>query len=56
MNRLLLLLVLIGTGQGISAQYVYTIKADSTVTLRAYNASSSAVTIASDTYKVRVIK
>jgi hypothetical protein len=29
MNRLLLLLVLIGTGQGIHAQYVYTIKADS---------------------------
>src|SRR5690349_15154344 len=29
MNRLLLLLVLIGTGQEISAQYVYTIKADS---------------------------
>jgi hypothetical protein len=29
MNRLLLLLVLIGTGQAISAQYVYTIKADS---------------------------
>lgn len=29
MNRLLLLLVLIGTGQGIYAQYIYTIKADS---------------------------
>jgi len=29
MNRLLLLLALIGAGQGIHAQYVYTIKADS---------------------------
>jgi hypothetical protein len=32
------------------------VTSDNTVTLQAYNASNSAVTIASDTYKVRVIK